>query len=151
MNESFRGGVAVTGLTQGETKLTLRAGSVTKILPVTVYTNLFPKLTAVGLTPVGDASYAVEYAGTTWNGFGIQTLTLTDGDYSLEDSKGFNADSNIYFTLVNKADETVYLRTNNSGSKPRRMRATLPAGDYLLTFASQGGYSGTVTPIIRKL
>lgn len=100
---------------------------------------------------MGDASYAVEYAGTTWKGFGIQTLTLTDGDYSLEDSKGFNADSNIYFTLDNKADETVYLRTNNSPGKPRRMRATLPAGNYTLTFASQGKYSGTVTPIIRKL
>lgn len=144
-------GISIRGGAEGSTKLTLKAGSITRTLPVTVYANLFPKLTAVGLTPVNDASYDVEYAGTVWKGFGIQTLTLTDGDYSLEDSKGFNADSNIYFTLVNKADETVYLRTNNSGSKPRRMRATLPAGDYMLTFASQGGYSGTVTPIIRKL
>lgn len=144
-------GISIRGGAEGSTKLTLKAGSITRTLPVTVYTNLFPKLTAVGLTPVGDASYAVEYAGTTWKDFSIQTLTLTDGDYSLEDSKGFNADSNIYFTLVNKADKTVYLRTNNSGSKPRRMRATLPAGDYTLTFASQSRYSGTVTPIIRKL
>lgn len=144
-------GISIRGGAEGSTKLTLKAGSITRTLPVTVYANLFPKLTGVELTPVGDASYDVEYAGTTWKGFGIQMLTLTAGDYSLEDSKGFNADSNIYFTLVNKADETVFLRTNNSGSKPRRMRATLPAGDYMLTFASQGGYSGTVTPIIRKL
>lgn len=144
-------GISIRGGAEGSTKLTLKAGSITRTLPVTVYTNLFPKLTAVGLTPVGDASYAVEYAGTTWKDFGVQTLTLTDGDYSLEDSKGFNADSNIYFALVNKADKTVYLRTNNSAGRPRRMRATLPAGDYTLTFASQGGYSGTVTPIIRKL
>lgn len=144
-------GISIRGGAEGSTKLTLKAGSITRTLPVTVYANLFPKFTGVGLTPVGDASYDVEYAGTVWNEFGRQTLTLTDGDYSLEDSKGFNADSNIYFTLINKADETVYLRTNNSGSKPRRMRATLPAGDYMLTFASQGGYSGTVTPIIRKL
>lgn len=100
---------------------------------------------------MGDASYDVEYAGTVWKEFGHRTLTLTDGDYSLEDSKGLNDDSNIYFTLINKADKTVYLRTNNSPDKPRRMRATLPAGDYTLTFASQGEYSGTVTPIIRKL
>lgn len=100
---------------------------------------------------MGDASYDVEYAGTTWKSFGRQTLTLTDGDYSLEDSKGLNNDSNIYFTLINNADNAVYLRTNNSPGKPRRMRATLSAGDYILTFATQGGYSGTVTPIIRKL
>lgn len=144
-------GITIRGGAEGSTKLTLKAGSITRTLPVTVYANLFPKFTGVGLTPVNDASYDVEYAGTVWNEFGRQTLTLTDGDYSLEDSKGCNADSNIYFTLVNKADETVYLRTNNSPGKPRRMRATLPAGDYTLTFASNGKYSGTVTPIIRKL
>lgn len=36
MNESFRGGVAVSGLTPGDTSLTIQAGTVSKTIPVRV-------------------------------------------------------------------------------------------------------------------
>lgn len=148
---AFRGGVSVTGVKPGDTSLVIHAATVSKTIPVTVYENLFPKFTGAGLTQVGDASYDVEYTGTTWQSFGSAKLTLEAGDYSLEDSVGFNADSSIYFTLINNADSSVFLRTNDSGDNKRRMRATLKAGDYKLTFAGMKAYSGTVTPILRKL
>ncbi len=142
------GGVSLSGIAEGDTILTVKAGSASKQLPVSVYRNLF---TAAELSPVDDASYDVKYSGGTWKSLGGTSLSLEAGEYSLEDSKGFAADGNIYFTLVSKSDAAVFLRTNDSGANKRKTKASLPAGEYTLIFACGKSFSGVVTPIIRKL
>lgn len=151
MTTSIGGGVSLSGIAEGDTILTVKAGSASKQLPVSVYRNLFPRFTAAELSPVDDASYDVEYSGGTWKSLGGTSLSLEAGEYSLEDSEGFAAGGNIYFALVSKSDAAVFLRTNDFGENKRKTKASLPAGEYTLTFACGKSFSGVVTPIIRKL
>lgn len=121
--EAFRGGVSVTGLTAGDTSLTIQAGTVSKTIPVHVLANLipdFPEGTSNGVTWTKT--------GSGWHAKGTATafsarevpVTLEAGTYEIG-----GLDTTVSGIKITRKNETTSLLDTRTTAK-----AQLPAGDY---------------------
>lgn len=148
--EAFRGGVSVTGLTAGDTSLTIQAGTVSKTIPVHVWANLFKTPTlpqtvnGVTFTKSGDGIHA-KGTSTAWATIRA-TVTLTAGEYTLEHTTGGTVD---LFAEVKNDAGTVDLFSNASS----KLKGTLPAGDYtcIVSIGPSKTVDADITPVLRKL
>lgn len=121
---AFRGGASVRALKEGDTSITITAGSIVKTIPVSVWGNkwVLPTLPA------------------TRNG-----ITFTEaGEYTLEHTL---ADGVGLFCELKSTDGRIDLFSHST------VKATIPAGDYQMLVSVSPGKTvdATITPILRKL
>lgn len=150
MNETFRGGCSVRALKEGDTLLTITAGTVTKTIPVSVWANKWvlpalPKtINGIKFTDAGGGTVHAKGTSTGWAT--CRTIvSLPAGEYTLEHTLSGNAS---LFCELKSTDGRTDLFSNHSLN-----RATIPAGDYqmFVSVAPSQTIDADITPILRKL
>lgn len=123
MNESFRGGVAVSGLTPGDTSLTIQAGTVSKTIPVRVLPPIknmwlkIPNGTQNGVTFTVAADGGIHVKGTSTSSVGradqgsTDNMPLPAGQYTL--SAASLPDGVILFVAIVTGGKTEYKVLDN--------------------------------------
>lgn len=152
MAGTFTGGVTLTGLKPGETTLELKAGDVTRTIPVTVYeedpSNLwrYPDLpvTSNGVTFTRDGA-GVHAKGTVQAGqyANIHVNAELEGRYRLSPATG---DSNPYAFVGTLGGESAVLGKGVA-------EAEIPDGPYRLNVSVKGPASvdATITPVLTRI
>lgn len=147
---AFRGGASVRALKEGDTLITITAGSIVKTIPVSVWGNkwVLPTLPAtrngVTFTEAGDGMVHVKGTATDWATV-LVTKALPSGEYTLEHTLG---SGNGLFCELKSTDGKIDLFSRSGMAK-----ATIPAGDYQMLVSVSPGKTvdATITPILRKL
>lgn len=146
---AFRGGASVRALKEGDTSITITAGSIVKTIPVSVWGNkwVLPTLPAtrngITFTAAGDGMVHAKGTATDWATI-LVTQDLPAGEYTLEHTL---ADGVGPFCELKSTDGRIDLFSHGT------VKATLPAGDYqmLVTVSPGKTVDATITPILRKL
>ena len=146
---AFRGGASVRALKEGDTSITITAGSIVKTIPVSVWGNkwVLPSLPAtrngITFTAAGDGMVHARGTATDWATI-LVTQDLPAGEYTLEHTL---ADGVGPFCELKSTDGRIDLFSHGT------VKATLPAGDYQMLVSVSPGKTvdATITPILRKL
>lgn len=146
---AFRGGASVRALKEGDTSITITAGSIVKTIPVSVWGNkwVLPTLPAtrngITFTAAGDGMVHAKGTATDWATL-LVTQDLPAGEYTLEHTL---ADGVGLFCELKSTDGRIDLFSHGT------VKATLPAGDYRMLVSVSPGKTvdATITPILRKL
>lgn len=146
---AFRGGASVRALKEGDTSITITAGSIVKTIPVSVWGNkwVLPTLPAtrsgVTFTAAGDGMVHVKGTSTDWASI-IVIKALPAGEYTLEHTLGLGRGP---FCELKSKDGKIDLFSHGP------VKATIPAGDYQMIVCVSPGKTvdTTITPILRKL
>lgn len=147
---AFRGGASVRALKEGDTSITITAGSIVKTIPVSVWGNkwVLPTLPAtrngITFTAAGDGMVHAKGTATDWATI-LVTQALPAGEYTLEHTLGSITG---LFCELKSTDGKIDLFSRTGADK-----ATLPAGDYQMLVSVSPGKTmdATITPILRKL
>ena len=146
---AFRGGASVRALKEGDTSITITAGSIVKTIPVSVWGNkwVLPTLPAtrngITFTAAGDGMVHAKGTATDWATI-LVTQDLPAGEYTLEHTL---VDGVGPFCELKSTDGRIDLFSHG------KVKATLPAGDYRMLVSVSPGKTvdATITPILRKL
>ena len=146
---AFRGGASVRALKEGDTSITITAGSIVKTIPVSVWGNkwVLPTLPAtrngITFTAAGDGMVHAKGTATDW-AIILVTQDLPAGEYTLEHTLD---DGVGPFCELKSTDGRIDLFSHGN------VKATLPAGDYKMLVSVSPGKTvdATITPILRKL
>lgn len=146
---AFRGGASVRALKEGDTSITITAGSIVKTIPVSVWGNkwVLPTLPAtrngITFTAAGDGMVHAKGTATDWATI-LVTQDLPAGEYTLEHTL---ADGVGLFCELKSTDGRIDLFSHGT------VKATIPAGDYQMLVSVSPGKTvdATITPILRKL
>ena len=146
---AFRGGASVRALKEGDTSITITAGSIVKTIPVSVWGNkwVLPTLPAtrngITFTAAGDGMVHAKGTATDWATI-LVTQDLPAGEYTLEHTL---ADGVGPFCELKSTDGRIDLFSHGTA------KATIPAGDYQMIVSVSPGKTvdATITPILRKL
>ena len=123
---AFRGGASVRALKEGDTSITITAGSIVKTIPVSVWGNkwVLPTLPAtrngITFTAAGDGMVHAKGTATDWATI-LVTQDLPAGEYTLEHTL---VDGVGPFCELKSTDGRIDLFSRGT------VKATLPAGDY---------------------
>lgn len=141
---AFRGGASVRALKEGDTSITITAGSIVKTIPVSVWGNkwVLPTLPAtrngITFTAAGDGMVHAKGTATDWATI-LVTQDLPAGEYTLEHTL---ADGVGQFCELKSTDGSIDLFSHGT------VKATLPAGDYRMLVSVSPGKTvdATITP-----
>ena len=144
---AFRGGASVRALKEGDTSITITAGSIVKTIPVSVWGNkwVLPTLPAtrngITFTAAGDGMVHAKGTATDW-AIILVTQDLPAGEYTLEHTL---ADGVGLFCELKSTDGRIDLFSHGT------VKATLPAGDYQMLVSVSPGKTvdATITPILN--
>lgn len=145
---AFRGGASVRALKEGDTLITITAGSIVKTIPVSVWGNkwVLPTLpvtrNGITFTAAGDGMVHAKGTSTDW-AIILVTKALPSGEYTLEHT----LDGGGLFCELKSTDGKIDLFSHGT------VKATIPAGDYQMLVSVSPGKTvdATITPILRKL
>lgn len=147
---AFRVGASVRALKEGDTLITITAGSIVKTIPVSVWGNkwVLPTLPAtrngITFTAAGDGMVHAKGTATDWATIHV-TKALPAGEYTLEHTL---ADVDGLFCELKSTDGKIDLF-----SRGGTVKATIPAGDYqmFVSVSPSKTVDATITPILRIL
>lgn len=147
---AFRGGASVRALKEGDTLITITAGSIVKTIPVSVWGNkwVLPTLPAtrngITFTAAGDGMVHAKGTSTDWATI-LVTKALPAGEYTFEHTLGSGGG---LFCELKSTDGKIDLFSHGD-----TVKATIPAGDYQMLVSVSPGKTvdATITPILRKL